>query len=78
MVHEVRHELVRREASDAPILGRDDHVETSEGRGDDALPVQPSQGGPGGDDRRSEASGEVARREVVATSGRQVIDEIFG
>ncbi len=44
--HELRHELIRGEAAETAVVGRDDDMEAPKGRGDASLLAEPAMGEP--------------------------------
>ena len=72
MLHQLRDELVRRQATEAPVLGGNDDVEAAVRRRELTLLFEPSQGGASPDDGTPERVRRLPGCEMVATSGGEV------
>jgi hypothetical protein len=72
------HELVGREAPQAPVLGGDDHVEAAVRIGDLALLLEATEDRAGRRDRATESADRVLRGEAVPAPALEVLEEVAG
>jgi len=76
--HQLRNELVCGEAPQPAVLRREDQIEPSVRIGDLVLRFQPAQRGARGEDGTSQGARRLLHREVVASGGGEVSNELRG
>jgi len=73
-LHELRDELIRRQAAKGLVLGRNDEVETAVGSGDEPLFLEPPEGRACRSQRDAELSHGFSSREMIVTPCGQTAD----